>query len=212
MTANRAGATTANRAGVVLAGGAGERFGDAEKPLAEFEGEPMLRHVVDAVAAVTDEVVVNCRADQREAFAAALPHDVTYAVDPEPDLGPVAGLGTALDEVSAPVVVVVACDMPAVDPRFLRYLFERLGGNDAVVPGLPDDRLQPAQAVYRTAPLREAAAESLAAGVGSLHDVVDRLQAGIVPPAEVQQVTTWRSLADVNTPADLEALAAGEVP
>jgi len=198
---------TANRAGVVLAGGAGERFGDVEKPLAEFEGEPMLRHVVDAVAAVTDQVVVNCRDDQREAFAAALQDDdVTYAVDPEPDLGPVAGLGTALDEVSAPVVVVVACDMPAVDPGFLRYLFERLGGNDAAVPGLPDDRLQPAQAVYRTAPLREAAAESLAAGVGSLHDVVDRLQAGIVPPAEVQQVTTWRSLADVNTPADLAAL------
>ena len=198
---------TANRAGVVLAGGAGERFGEAEKALASFDGEPMLRHVVDAVAAVTDQVVVNCRADQREAFAAALQDDdVTYAVDPEPDLGPVAGLGTALDEVSAPVVVVVACDMPAVDPGFLRYLFERLGGNDAAVPGLPDDRLQPAQAVYRTAPLREAAAESLAAGVGSLHDVVDRLQAGIVPPAEVQQVTTWRSLADVNTPADLAAL------
>jgi hypothetical protein len=89
--------------------------------------------------------------------------------------------------------------MPAVDGTFLRYLFDRLGGNEAAVPALPDDRLQPAQAVYRTAPAREAAAESLAAGAGTLADVVDRLQAGIVPPAEVQQVTAWRSLAEVTT-------------
>ena len=197
----------AERAGVVLAGGYGERFGDAEKALAEFEGQPMLVHVVDALDDVVDEVVVNCRPDQEESFSAALgDRPVTVALDPEPDRGPVAGLGTALDVVTAPVVAVVACDMPAVDPTFLRYLFERLGGNEAAVPALPDDRRQPAQAVYRTAALREAAAESLAVGDGSLHDVVDRLQAAIVPPAEVQQVTSWRSLTDVTTPEDLAAL------
>ncbi|MEF8776638.1 MAG: molybdenum cofactor guanylyltransferase [Haloarculaceae archaeon] len=202
-----------NRAGVVLGGGTGERFGETEKALVPFDGDPMVRHVVDALAAVTEEVVVNCREDQREAFAAALrDHEVAFAVDPEPGLGPVAGLGATLDVVSARVVAVVACDMPAVDPTFLRYLVDRLGGNEAAVPRLPSGRLQPAQAVYRVPPLREAAAQSLAAGDGSLHDVVDRLQAGIVQPAQIQQVTTWRSLADLNSPADLEALAAGDRP
>lgn len=202
---------TADRAGVVLAGGYSERFCDADKALAEIHGEPMLLHVVEALVAVTDEVVVNSRADQREAFAAVLADEpVRFAVDPEPGLGPVAGLGTALDEVTAPAVAVVACDMPAVDQTFLRYLFDRIGGNEAAVPALPDDTLQPAQAVYRTAALREAAAESLAADVGSLRDVVDRLQAAVVPPAEVQQITPWRSLTDVNTREDLLALEEGE--
>jgi molybdopterin-guanine dinucleotide biosynthesis protein A len=197
------------RAGVVLAGGYSERFGHREKATVSFQGEPMLQHVVAALAAVTDPVVVNCRAEQRAAFEDALEGlDVRFAVDPEPDLGPVAGLGTALDEVDAPAVAVVACDMPAVDPGFLRYLFDRMGGNEAAVPGLPDGNRQPAQAVYETEPLREAAAQCLATGDGSLQGVVDSLQAAVVPPAEIQQVTSWRSLTDVNSPEDLEQLEA----
>ncbi len=196
------------RSGIVLAGGSSERFGDADKALAAVEGEPMLAHVVAALDEVTDEVVVSCREAQRAGFADALAdYSVRFAVDPEPGLGPVAGLGTALDAVSAPLAAVVACDMPAVDPTFLRYLFDRIGGNEAAVPAMPDENLQPVQAVYRTAATREAAAASLAAGETRLTDVLDRLQAAVVPPAEVQQVTRWRSLTDVNTREDLERLA-----
>jgi molybdopterin-guanine dinucleotide biosynthesis protein A len=202
------GAMTAERAGIVLGDVPGEGSGDGEPALAVFEGEPMLRTVVGTVADVTDEVVVACRADQRDDFAAALEGlAVRFAVDPEPEQGLIGGLGVALDAVEAPVVAVVAADMPAVDETFLRYLFDRLGGNEAAVPALPDEQLQPAQAVYRTAPAREAAAESLAASTGTLADVVDRLQAGIVPPAEVQQVTAWRSLAHVTTGVDAEGSA-----
>jgi molybdenum cofactor cytidylyltransferase len=51
-------------AGIVLAAGASERFGSV-KQLADFRGEPLLTHAVDAMAAVKDldEVIVVLGAD-----------------------------------------------------------------------------------------------------------------------------------------------------
>jgi len=77
--------------GVVVAGGRSTRFGAREKALAEMNGEPMLRRVVEALGTVTDEVVVNCRRDQRDAFAAALDGvdtGVRFALNEQPDEGP----------------------------------------------------------------------------------------------------------------------------
>ena len=88
------------RSGVIVAGGRSTRFGDADKAVAELAGTPMVRRVADRVAPAVDEVVVNCRADQREAIDAALDgfdHPVSFALDPEPDLGPLAGIAVGLD-------------------------------------------------------------------------------------------------------------------
>ncbi|PSP45582.1 molybdenum cofactor guanylyltransferase, partial [Halobacteriales archaeon QH_10_70_21] len=61
-----------DRAGVVVAGGRSTRMGDREKAVVELAGQPLVARIADRLAAVTDEFVVNCRADQREAIAAAL--------------------------------------------------------------------------------------------------------------------------------------------
>ncbi|MDX1746000.1 MAG: NTP transferase domain-containing protein, partial [Halobacteriales archaeon] len=49
---------TAPWAGVVLAGGGSTRFGEADKLLAELDGTPLVRRVVDRLAARTDRLVV----------------------------------------------------------------------------------------------------------------------------------------------------------
>ena len=60
------------RAVLVIAGGRSTRFGDRDKAVAELDGTPMIRRVVDRVADVVDEVVINCRADQVDPISAAL--------------------------------------------------------------------------------------------------------------------------------------------
>ena len=47
------------RASLVLAGGRSTRFGDSDKAVAELAGTPMIRRVVDRVAGVVSEVVIN---------------------------------------------------------------------------------------------------------------------------------------------------------
>ena len=208
-------ASTAERAGVVLAGGYSRRFGEREKALAAIDGEPMLVRVLERLDSVVDSLLVSCRAAQQPGFERALgsrPVSPTFVADPVPGEGPLAGLSPALREVDAEYVAVVACDMPALDPNFVAYLFERAAGRDGAVPRLRDGTPQPAQAVYRTAAMCEAASRELATGGRSLRGAVDRLDVLELPPSEIEARTPWRSLANVNTEAELAALEGGDDP
>mgnify|MGYP000367843854 FL=1 len=114
------------RAGVIVAGGRSTRFGDSDKAVADLAGTPMIRRVADRLGRVVDELVVNCREDQVEAIEAALSDhalDPRFALDEDPDQGPMAGIATGLAAVESEYAAVVACDMPFVDPTFVGYLF-----------------------------------------------------------------------------------------
>jgi molybdopterin-guanine dinucleotide biosynthesis protein A len=194
-------------AGIVLAGGFSTRFGDRDKALATVEGQPILVRVVDRVGSVVDTVIVNCRADQQAAFEDALAEvdtTVQFALDKEPDKGPLAGLSVALTTVDTPQTAVVACDMPWVDPEFLSALFETVDRHDGAVPKLPDGHLQPTQAVYKTDAIREAASTSLAKNRRSFHSAIDQLDVVIVSPETIENYTSWQSLRDINTSEELD--------
>lgn len=198
------------RTGVVLTGGYSERFGTRDKALATVWGEPMLARIVERVGAAVGRVVVNCRRNQRDAFddvlaAAALDDRVRFAVDPEPDCGPLAGFRIALERVDTDYVALVACDMPGVDPSFLDFLFERAAGHDAAVPELPNGTSQPAQAVYRTETVRTAAERLLSADCYSLRGTFEHLDTVFVPPSRVEEQTDWVTLRDINTQDALES-------
>ena len=203
--------TGQTRTGVVLAGGYSTRFGEEDKALAEIDGTPMLARVVDRLAAVVDCVVVSCRTDQQPAFEralAALDCDcpIRFVTDPEPDRGPLAGIAHAFDAVASAYAAVVACDMPFVDPSFIGFLFEQAAGHEAAVPELKDGYHQPTQAVYRVDRLSAVADRRLAADDLSLQGALDALDTVVIPAATVSAHTDWRSLTDVNSRADLEAV------
>ncbi|WP_276271395.1 molybdenum cofactor guanylyltransferase [Haloarcula litorea] len=166
--------------GVVVAGGRSTRFGDREKALATLGGEPMLRHVVAAVGDVTGEVVVNCRADQRGPFEAALSDlevPVRFAVDERPDEGPLSGLAAGLAAVETEVAVVVACDMPLVTPELFGALLDGIGERPDAEAAVPrtDGGPEPLCAAYRTAPALGAARAALDDGSRSLRALLTRL-------------------------------------
>jgi len=60
------------RSGVIVAGGRSVRMGGAEKTVVDVGGTPLIRRVADRLSAATEELVVNCRSDQRDAIAEAL--------------------------------------------------------------------------------------------------------------------------------------------
>ena len=70
---------------VIVAGGRSTRFGDDDKAVAPLSGTPMIRRVADRLEPVVDELVVNCRDDQRDAIEEALagyPLATNFALDP----------------------------------------------------------------------------------------------------------------------------------
>lgn len=188
------------RTGLILAGGRARRFG-GEKALAQLEGTPLIRHVADAVAPVVDELLVNCRREQRPALSAALEGVAhRFALDPDPDSGPVAGLRTGLAAANGEYAFVVGCDQPHLTPGLVERVFDRSRGESGGAPKV-EDRLEPLGAVYRIRDGREACARTLAADSGRLMAVLER-----VDPIPVAVLAGF--LADVDTRADLEAARA----
>ncbi|WP_430503570.1 molybdenum cofactor guanylyltransferase [Haloparvum sp. PAK95] len=210
--------------GAIVAGGRSTRFGDADKAVAELAGVPMIRRVADRLAGVAppvdpggaaasdgepvvDDLVVNCRPDQREAIGAAMegyPLDVTYAEDDEPDLGPMAGIRNACRAASDEYVFVVACDMPFVDPGFAAHLLDLAAGRDAAVPQLEDEWFQTTQAVYRATPMADACDEALDAGKRKIIEPLFTLDHAVVSDAEIRAETTEHTFTNVNTQDELD--------
>jgi len=194
-------------AGVIVAGGRSTRFGDRDKAVADLAGTPMIRRVADRIGTVVDELVVNCRDDQIEAIEAALSGGglaPTFAPDERPGEGPVAGIATGLAAVEAEYALVVACDMPFVDPDFLESLFERASGHDAAVPQ-PDEWFQTTQAVYRAGPMVAACEDALERGEGRIVEPLFELDYVVVDRDEVEAQTTLETFENINTREEFEA-------
>jgi molybdopterin-guanine dinucleotide biosynthesis protein A len=197
------------RTAVVLAGGRSTRFGDDDKAVADLAGTPMIRRVVDRVSPAVDAVVVNCRAAQREAIAAALDGaavPVAFAEDDYPDEGPMAGMATGLRAVEGEYAFVVACDMPFVEAGFVDYLFERAAGHDAAVPR-PEQWFETTHAVYRAGAMATACEAALEAGEDRIVAPLFDLDFAVVDADDVREHGHPRTFENCNTRADVEDAA-----
>ena len=192
-----------DRAGIVVAGGRSVRMGGREKAVVDVAGTPLIRRVADVLTPAVEELVVNCRADQREAIAGALSGLApTFALDAESDRGPVAGIATGLEATDAAYAVVVACDLPFLDTALVEYLFERAAGSDAAVPK-PDDWFEPLHAVYRPGPMAEACRDALVEGDVRIIEPLFSLEYEVVERTALVAHGSLDSFESVDTPADL---------
>jgi|AntRauTorcE11898_2_1112593.scaffolds.fasta_scaffold02380_4 molybdopterin-guanine dinucleotide biosynthesis protein A len=223
---------------VIIAGGRSTRFGDDDKAVAPLAGTPMIRRVADRLEPVVDELVVNCREDQRDAIEEALADyelPTTYALDPETDQGPMAGIRNGCRAAEGEFAAVVACDMPFVDPAAITYLFDRASGDvpppedaddgcsspsstiadyegeppfDAAVPRLGDGWYQTTQAVYRPDAMAAACDAALERGDRKILAPLEDLSYTVVSEAELEGVTDFASFENLNTQAEFEDAAA----
>lgn len=187
---------------VVLAGGDSERFGDPDKALAAFEGEPLVGRVVERAREATDAAPVVAVADEERAgtYDDVL-SDVRFVQDVPERAGPVAGLAAAVAAVEADWLFVCGCDMPRLDPDAVRWLRGGAAAEvEAVVP-VVDGRDQPLHGWFRREPL----AAALDAAGDSLHSVLDELAVRAVPADDAPAgVPLAASVTNVNSRADLD--------
>jgi len=195
-------------AGVLVCGGKSTRFGDDDKVRAPLAGKPLIRRVADGIEPAIDELVVNCREAQWEAIEVALDgygHEVTPAFDGRPDAGPMHGIKQGLEATNAEYAVVVACDMPFVDPNFVRYLFRRAQNHEGAIPRYGEGGwYQPLQAVYEVAAMVAAIREAEAEGIDRPINAARKLDFVTVEGEELWSTTDEWTFFNVNTTADLE--------
>lgn len=186
---------------IVLAGGRSSRFG-RDKLAAPVDGRPLLDHAIRAVQAVATDVVVVVSPTAPGRLMAG----IRVVHDARPFEGPLAGVAAGLDGFDGRTeqVVIVAGDMPSLEPAVLALLLEALGpSTEAAVLGVSGGSVPLPMAVRRVAAGR-AVRRLLADDERSLRALGDALVAHVVPEAVWRHDDPeGRTLRDVDTPADL---------
>lgn len=179
---------------VIVAGGNATRL--PGKLGLDAGGVPLLVRVYRNVAAAGPVVIA--APDLALELARAI--DAPVVGERGPKRGPVGGLLAAFEAMTTPWVFAVAGDAPFVDAAHVaRLASAREVGDEAVVPRHPDGQIEPLAALYdRAAFIREG--RIVLEGTGAMRDVAARLRTRYVP------VDDPRIFANVNTPADYEAL------
>src|SRR5712692_8592008 len=118
--------------GIVLAGGQSRRMG-RDKAFIDFEGAPIVRHVLDRIKKLCAEVIiVTNNADAYTQFGTRIVGDV-YA-----GKGSLGGIFSGLQSAREEYALAVACDMPFLNEGLLRYMISLAPKFDVVIPRAHD--------------------------------------------------------------------------
>jgi molybdopterin-guanine dinucleotide biosynthesis protein A len=133
--------------GLVLAGGESRRMGH-DKALLVRDGQSQLEHVAVLLEGLVDRVYVSVRRTQQDE-----PERNRFAtiVDRYDDIGPIAGILSAMDEHPDVDWLIVACDLPNIDPGTLACLLDNRSAAQPFTAfrSSHDDLPEPLCAVYR---------------------------------------------------------------
>jgi molybdopterin-guanine dinucleotide biosynthesis protein A len=181
---------------IVVAGGRSSRLGTDKTRLA-IEGVPLLDRVLAAVADARQLVVVG------EPRPVALP--VAWAREDPADGGPAAGVVAGLEWVTAPIVMLLAGDLPRLGGATVHRLLgvidapgEAAYGIDGAILVDPDGRPQHLTCAVDATALRRVAATRASWHDAAMHELLADLRLRPVP-------TQGREADDIDTPADLSA-------
>jgi len=201
---------------IVLAGGRSSRFG-SDKLAAELDGASLLSRTIAAVEPIADIVIVAGPGLPDGLHAGDLP--ATLVQDREPFGGPLVALANVLErgipDPATSLAMVVGGDMPRLVPAVLTAMLDQLASDpelDAVIlEALDAPRRQVLPLALREHAAAGAARLALEAGDRSLTGFVDRLRT-LELPADAWQALDppGHTLADVDTPADIDRLRSGE--
>jgi molybdopterin-guanine dinucleotide biosynthesis protein A len=174
---------------IVLAGGRARRFGGVDKVLIEVGGKTLLERALAAARRARSTVVVG---PERPGFA-----NVSWLLEDPPRSGPVHALLAGLGSGSAPLVAVLAADLPFVSVAVVERLVASVGDADGAVAVDGSGRDQYLLAVYRRAALGPALTK-LPSSIGApLHRAVDSL--------ELVRIEDESASSDCDTPDDVTA-------
>jgi molybdopterin-guanine dinucleotide biosynthesis protein A len=168
----------------------------SDKALLVRDGRSQLAHIAALLDQVTDRVFVSTRGDQQDESERSR---FAQIVDRYEDIGPIAGILSALEEHPQADWLVVACDLPNIDEATLQFLIANRSQEKPFTAfrSSYDDLPEPLCALYRSG------CDSI------LRQFIDD---GIVCPrkmlirsdTELLIQPDPRSLDNINTPDDLQ--------
>lgn len=191
--------TTPEVTAAILAGGKSTRMG-TNKAVLQVHGRPMIEQVCAAVASLCRETILVTNTPEEYAHL-----QLPMFGDQFPEHGSLGGLYTAVQAARWPHVLVVACDMPLLNPALLAYLIAVRHAADAIVPQW-DEFPEPLHAIYAKS-CASAMRACLQAKRLKITSFFGACAVRLVSRAEIEVFDpTGMSFRNVNTPEELAAV------
>jgi molybdopterin-guanine dinucleotide biosynthesis protein A len=191
----------------ILAGGTSKRFG-SEKSIAEFQGRPLVTHMVDIARKLSSEImIVVSDEDQEETLRNVVP-DVQIVVDPPSEIKcALAGAVTAFEYTLTRHVLLLPVDAPLANTELLRMLLRMCVGHGAAVPSWPSGYIEPLHSVYLAEHAYYHGLKVMEEGKHRMRNLLDRLQSVLYVSTEIlkQFDPELDTFTNFNTPKDLKA-------
>ncbi|MFX0108349.1 MAG: molybdenum cofactor guanylyltransferase, partial [Candidatus Hodarchaeota archaeon] len=134
----------------ILVGGESSRF-KSEKALVEFNGKPLLEHMIGIAKRLSDRVLVAVSDEQQKENLANVLKGVEVATDPDDTpKSALRGAVTAFEYSDREYTLLLPVDTPLVNRNVMTRLYELRQGHGAVVPTWPSGYVEPLHSVYLT--------------------------------------------------------------
>ncbi len=177
--------------GLVLTGGYSKRM-QQDKALLDYQGQPHAQYLYDLLSQYCERVYLSGRPQQ---WQGTVLDSLPFLADHQPDIGPIAGIYTALTTHSQVNWLILACDLAHVQPSVIEKLLAHQ--NPEVVATCyqnPDQAFPEALCALYTPLARPVFEQALAQG---LHCPVKILENA---PCEVISPDRPLDVANINTP------------
>lgn len=187
----------------IVAGGKSSRMG-VNKALAKLGNQSIIAHMIERTQHLGQSETILITNTPAEYQLLKLP----MYPDVIPDKGSLGGIYSALRYSETAYTLVLACDMPFVNPDILQYLLTRCSSEFEVVVPYANNRLQGLHAIYHIGalPIIELAIKSNNLRVQS---VLEQLKMHVIDESEIKPIDLeLSSFLNVNTPDDLKVAQA----
>jgi molybdopterin-guanine dinucleotide biosynthesis protein A len=171
-----------------------------DKAAIEYHGRSQLQHAFDLLSSVCERSFVSVRPDQRsDPTRAAMPQ----IADRHVNIGPLAGIGAALDAHPGAAWLVLACDLPFLSRETLQHLIQLRSATHIATAyrsshdGLPE----PLCAIWEPAS-RELVSQWIAADKRCPRKLLINFEATVIEQPDK------RALENINTPEEAAAARA----
>lgn len=195
--------------GAILAGGENRRI-PFLKGFLTVQGRAVIERTLETLERVFEKIVISTNTPEKYFYLG-----VPLVGDIMNEKGPVTGILSVLSSVNAESVFVVACDMPFVNEKLIRYMIESYEsekkkvagqeGVDAVIPFF-EGKTEPLFGIYTKRTLETMEAMVLT-GKKGLISMLSRMRVKYIGDEEVRAVDPLgRSFANINTIEDYERI------
>lgn len=148
---------------ILLAGGQGSRMNHQDKAWVQFEGQPLIRHVITHIRNDVEDIVISRNRDQPEYDSLPYPCVSDGLTGHQ---GPLAGISACLNHVNTDFTLVLPCDVPHLPGNLVARLADSIDDAEISV-ARSAERLQPLVFVARTSVL-DSIGDYLASGKRSV--------------------------------------------